>query len=278
MPTAAEHDAPTCKPIGKRVWLSIEALKDRPWTAACRTDRQIQKAAASDYPRHRRDNSRQRSSQAQDVLDDTHAFDAARWDGWVQKAEAARFRRPFIYAVRRRLADVEGLLRHQPNNRTGGRRPVRIWFAGSSRWTIDSTRSTVSSEKPEWGSDKGTARKAIAERFRILMLVGDDLGDFLSEVRQSPENRRKLVEKYAKLLGANDGSSCRTPMYRKLGSGAVWRSDNSLSPSVSGSPQSGAASRESNNFGNASWLTKFRHPYIASEARPSRRSASPRPG
>lgn len=58
-------------------------------------------------------------------------------------------------------------------------------------------------EKPEWdSSDKSTRRAAVAERFRIVMLVGDDLGDFLPGVRTTPAKRRELAGPYRARWGA----------------------------------------------------------------------------
>jgi 5'-nucleotidase (lipoprotein e(P4) family) len=56
-------------------------------------------------------------------------------------------------------------------------------------------------EKPEWTSDKTTRRALIAQQYRILLLVGDDLGDFLSGARVSPEERRRIAESYSSRWG-----------------------------------------------------------------------------
>jgi len=48
-------------------------------------------------------------------------------------------------------------------------------------------------EKPEWTSDKSSRRADVARRYRVLLLVGDDLGDFLSGVRVSVEARQALA-------------------------------------------------------------------------------------
>ncbi len=34
-------------------------------------------------------------------------------------------------------------------------------------------------EEPEWGSDKTTRRNHIADRYRVVLLIGDSLGDFV---------------------------------------------------------------------------------------------------
>lgn len=57
------------------------------------------------------------------------------------------------------------------------------------------------SEKPEWGSDKSSRRAEIAASYRILLLIGDDLGDFVSGVRDLPEKRVQLARRHAAMWG-----------------------------------------------------------------------------
>ncbi|WP_411819641.1 HAD family acid phosphatase [Hyphococcus formosus] len=49
-------------------------------------------------------------------------------------------------------------------------------------------------EKPEWTSKKGTRRAAIAADYRVLMLFGDNLGDFVDDYKGSPAARQKVYE------------------------------------------------------------------------------------
>ena len=39
------------------------------------------------------------------------------------------------------------------------------------------------SERPDWSSDKESRRQFIAQNYRVVMMFGDDLGDFMSEFR-----------------------------------------------------------------------------------------------
>jgi 5'-nucleotidase (lipoprotein e(P4) family) len=52
------------------------------------------------------------------------------------------------------------------------------------------------SERPDWGSDKGSRRDFIAKSYRVLMLFGDDLADFISEYRTSAQARMSEAMKY----------------------------------------------------------------------------------
>lgn len=59
---------------------------------------------------------------------------------------------------------------------------------------LDEARDTVLTrkERPEWASDKTSRRELVAREFRILLLVGDDLGDFLP-------NRGTVAERDARV-------------------------------------------------------------------------------
>ncbi|EMI42488.1 5'-nucleotidase, lipoprotein e(P4) family [Rhodopirellula sp. SWK7] len=57
-------------------------------------------------------------------------------------------------------------------------------------------------ERDEWTSDKATRRAHIAKRYRILLLVGDDLNDFIS-IGENPTSqaRRDLAFEHADMWG-----------------------------------------------------------------------------
>jgi len=48
-------------------------------------------------------------------------------------------------------------------------------------------------ERSNWGSKKGNRRALVAEDYRILLLLGDNFGDFVDGYKQSPEERLKLM-------------------------------------------------------------------------------------
>ncbi len=51
-------------------------------------------------------------------------------------------------------------------------------------------------ERKGWNSDKTTRREFIADSHRILLLVGDNLGDFMGETEQSPKRRIDLAREH----------------------------------------------------------------------------------
>ncbi len=52
-------------------------------------------------------------------------------------------------------------------------------------------------ERPDWGIDKGSRRRFIGQTFRVLMIFGDDLADFISEYRNPPAARFKEAIKHS---------------------------------------------------------------------------------
>jgi acid phosphatase len=52
----------------------------------------------------------------------------------------------------------------------------------------------MQNEKPDWGSQKGTRRTAVAKDYRILLNFGDNFGDFDDRYRSSEADRFKAFE------------------------------------------------------------------------------------
>ena len=80
----------------------------------------------------------------------------------------------------------------------------------------------LAGEYPEWTQEKLTRRALIAESYRVIMLVGDDLGDFLPCVRSrihapcikaaTKASREELVQRHAAWWG-NGWYVLPNPMY-----------------------------------------------------------------
>ena len=78
------------------------------------------------------------------------------------------------------------------------------------------------------GSDKGPRRAAVAARFRILQYHGDNLGDFLSDVYTSVDERFQQVLGYADWWGER-WFMLPNPQYGSWES-ALFDNDYSLTP------------------------------------------------
>ncbi len=56
-------------------------------------------------------------------------------------------------------------------------------------------------ERPEWTSGKSVRRDSIAATYRVLLLVGDDLNDFLFVKKSNLQQRTQLAEQYRHYWG-----------------------------------------------------------------------------
>lgn len=129
------------------------------------------------------------------LIEDREPYNEALWGQWVERAESAA---------------VPGALEFI---RTAEARGVKVFFV--SNRGVESEEATrrnlerigVSLDPEEdtllmlgehhWSSDKSDRRAHIGADYRIVLIVGDDLNDFVSGARtQEPEERAALVERH----------------------------------------------------------------------------------
>jgi 5'-nucleotidase (lipoprotein e(P4) family) len=67
-------------------------------------------------------------------------------------------------------------------------------------------------ELENWGSAKGTRRAHIAQNYRILLLLGDNLGDFVDAKKANLAERNEILTKYAENF-ATKWITIANPMY-----------------------------------------------------------------
>ncbi len=81
-------------------------------------------------------------------------------------------------------------------------------------YPIDLSEDTVllRGERQEWGSKKGSRRAVIAAKYRLVMLVGDNFGDFVDGDKASLAERRALADKHQDLWGSK-WIAIANPMY-----------------------------------------------------------------
>ncbi|MCX7554949.1 hypothetical protein OS175_13815 [Marinicella sp. S1101] len=148
--------------------------------------------------------------QAQLVLDNK-TFDINTWDQWVAKRSAkaipgavefinmaADYGIKIIYLTNRECIQrsTDGDDCPQLNDTL-----VNLQQVGIRGISIDDLM--LKQQQPNWGSEKLSRRMEVAKRHRILMLFGDDLGDFLPAVKANitPQQRADLVNNYSDYWG-----------------------------------------------------------------------------
>jgi acid phosphatase len=127
------------------------------------------------------------------------AFDPESWGEWVNEAQA-----PPVTGAREFLAfaDSLGVEVFYVTNRDAPLEPATRRNLEAAGLPVDSLLDTVLTrgEREGWASDKTSRRESVAERYRIVLLVGDDFNDFVA-ARLPRADRDQLVERYADRWG-----------------------------------------------------------------------------
>jgi acid phosphatase len=200
--TAVEFDAVATGAYALAALRLDEALANRNWTAALEQMgngdyREKPPAVVLDIDETVLDNSAYEARLI--AADDVYRSDT--WGAWVQERAAtavpgaleftryAASKGVAVFYVTNRDADLEAATRD--NLRARG-------------FPLDEEddRVLTRGERPEWDtSDKSPRRAFVADRYRLLLLVGDDFGDFSSASRGSIEERTSAATSYTSLWG-----------------------------------------------------------------------------
>lgn len=177
-----------------------EALADPSWTAALEQTGTFSHGAAAvilDVDETVLDN----SPYAARLMTQGAEYSLATWHAWCDEAAAravpgaveftryAAERGVRVYYVTNRRHEVEESTR---------RNLEKLGFP------LDPDRDTILTrgERPDWrGSDKGPRRKEVTSNHRVLLLIGDNLGDFVSAGTASVDERASIAEEYESYWG-----------------------------------------------------------------------------
>jgi acid phosphatase len=157
-------------------------LKDKRWTAALEQKgeyRKLPPAIITDVDETILDNS---PGQARFLLEGNGRFDAKLWTAWTAEAKARAIpgAREFMEYARRRGVTVFYVTNRDPEEEAGTVKNLEAegFRVEEARGGLGNTL-LLRGEKAEWGSDKSTRRAAVAAHYRVVLLCGDDLNDFL---------------------------------------------------------------------------------------------------
>ena len=200
MQTSAEFQATTWQTFQAASLRLEQALGDPQWTAALEQDRAkmagLPPAIIVDVDETILDNS---PFQAR-LITEGLTYGPATWDSWVRQSEAAALKgaREFLHH-----ADSLGVTIFYVTNRGADHEPATRRNLERQQMPIDSSRDVVLMKGENgWGSDKNTRRQVVAQSHRILLLLGDDLNDFVSGAKTpTPEPRRELAEQHQAMWG-----------------------------------------------------------------------------
>jgi len=177
-----------------------QALTDPSWTGAPREQtgayQSLPPAVILDVDETILDNS---GYQAWMALRGT-SFDPKTWNAYVNTVTSLAIPGALEFA---RYADAKGVKVFYVSNRTAEEEPAtrnnleKLGFPmGGGVDTMLMTR-----KQPDWGSAKGTRRAFVAKSYRVLLNVGDNLGDFVDDYRGTEAERMKVLEQHRERWG-----------------------------------------------------------------------------
>lgn len=201
MQTSAEFDS-LCRMIYKSAGEAVDkALADPAWTASLE---QVQTGGFAELP------PAVILDLDETVIDNTpyqalmaklgKEFDAKAWNEWVAKGTAAAL--PGAVDFLKGL-DAKSIAIYYITNRDSAGEKQTVANLVHLGIPVDSAGGNVLSRNEQlgWGSDKSSRRAEVAKTHRIILLIGDDLGDFVSGARDLPVKRIELARSHADMWG-----------------------------------------------------------------------------
>jgi acid phosphatase len=170
-----------------------EALADKTWTAAPAEQsgayQSLSPAVVLDVDETLVDNSRY---QAWMVLNNT-TFSPKTWTQFVAAEVSTAIPGAVEFA---KYADAKGVKVFYITNRTAAEKAATRHNMERLGFPMGGNVDTVLTvgEKPDWGSAKGTRRAYVTRDYRVLINMGDNLGDFVDNYKGSEAERLKIFE------------------------------------------------------------------------------------
>nr|WP_255635555.1 HAD family acid phosphatase [Azospirillum sp. 412522] len=169
-----------------------KALADRNWTAATEqagSYQDLPPAVVLDLDETAMDNS---AYQAGLVTTGTD-FAPKTWDAWVKAEKATAVPGAVEFT---QYAESKGVKVFYVTNRSADQEEPTRRNAQALGFPMGGNVDTflMSKEKPDWGSAKSTRRAYIAKDYRIVLLFGDNFGDFSDAYSGSEADRLKAFE------------------------------------------------------------------------------------
>jgi 5'-nucleotidase (lipoprotein e(P4) family) len=137
--------------------------------------------------------------QARMIRDDTE-FGPETWDRWCEEAGATAIPGAVEFAT---YAAARGVTLFYVTNRTANLEAATRRNLVAVGFPVDEGIDTVLTrgERPEWQASAKTSRRShVAQSYRVLLSIGDDLGDFI-DASGTPQERRARAVPHARWWG-----------------------------------------------------------------------------
>ncbi len=186
---SVEYQAAALQTFQQAAWLLESLLADRSWSALPNQTDAAGKPAAIilDVDETVLDNALYQEREG-------GRYDPATWDTWIAARGAVAVPGVVEFLARARAL---GIATFFVTNRPCRQRPGSRAACPQEQDTLDNLRDLgiatddqrlmLLQERPEWGREKQSRRDLIARDYRVIMLFGDQLGDFVACARSSIE-------------------------------------------------------------------------------------------
>lgn len=169
-----------------------KALAEKSWTAATEQTGNYQDlppAVVLDLDETAMDNSAYQAG----LVTTNGEFSPKTWDAWVKAEKATAVPGAVEFT---QYAESKGVKVFYVTNRNADQEEPTRRNAQALGFPMGGNVDTflMSKEKPDWGSAKGTRRAYIAKDYRIVLLFGDNFGDFSDAYNGSEADRLKAFE------------------------------------------------------------------------------------
>lgn len=202
MQTAAEYEATVRGVYAAASGRLVAALADPGWNALPESERSegfesLPPAIIVDADETMIDNS---PFQARDVRDG-HRFDYARWVAWVNERRARAM--PGALEFARDAAERGVTIFFVSNRDTPGEAESTIANLRALGFPIavDAGNVLMRGDARAPAREKSERRRWVGARYRVLLLLGDNLGDFMDGVGTTVVTRQELMAPYADWWG-----------------------------------------------------------------------------
>lgn len=172
------------------------ALKDKKWTAALEQTgsfKKLKPAVVLDLDETVLDNLPFQGALAKA----RRPYDPTVWTDWVKLAQASAIPGAVEFLRQAKAANVEIFY---VSNREFALEAYTVKNLLALGLPADAEHVWSQNENG-WTSEKSARRSELAKTYRILLLVGDDLGDFVAGARVAPDDRKALSRAHADMWG-----------------------------------------------------------------------------
>jgi acid phosphatase len=168
-----------------------QALADKTWTATGQSGayRDLPPAIIADLDETFLDNGGYENW----LIATGRDFSLKSWNAWVNDAEAKAVPGALDFT---KYADAKGVKVFYVTNRTADQEAATRKNMEALGFPMGGNVDTflMAKERPDWTSKKGTRRDVVAKEYRVLLLLGDNYGDFSDGFTGGEADRLKDYE------------------------------------------------------------------------------------